>query len=221
MTRKILTEMYLHEESSFYQIVSAIGAIGVSLEEGAVVDTFADIISKKKELTSKTGDWPQYVQLASWLTYLGSLIDVRGTSLEEIYLDSVTFSMETMSKGLALGYSWNAYKVWDARWSSLTGIFWERRKWPDLHYIDDVELHIIETHSLQSPSSFNMLGEFDFSDEKLQDTIGVLAKSRPNSSLKIGRHQIDNPKFSSWGKIVLWQVIDVEPITVFGMFENG
>ena len=118
--KKNFKEMYLHEESSFYQIVSAIGAIGVSLEEGAVVDTFADIISKKKELTSKTGDWPQYVQLASWLTYLGSLIDVRGTSLEEIYLDSVTFSMETMSKELALGYSWNAYKVWDARWSSLT-----------------------------------------------------------------------------------------------------
>ena len=113
-------EKYLHAESSFYQIVSAIGAIGVSLEEEAVVGTFADIIAKKKELTSKTGAWPQYVQLASWLTYLGSLIDVRGTSLEEIYLDSVKFSMEKMSKGMVLGYSWHAYKVWDARWSSLT-----------------------------------------------------------------------------------------------------
>ena len=41
--------------------------------------------------------------------------------------------------------------------------FWERRKWPDLH--------IIET---QSSSSFNMLVEFDFLDEKLQDTISVL-----------------------------------------------
>ena len=28
------------------------------------------------------------------------------------------------------------------------------------------------------------------------------------------------PKFSSWGKTVLWQVIDVEPITAFGMFKN-
>ena len=26
---------------------------------------------------------------------------------------------------------------------------------------------VIETHSLQSRASFNMLGEFDFSDEKL------------------------------------------------------
>lgn len=105
---------YLQAESSFYQIVSAIGAVGVSLEEDAVVNTFANIIAKKKELTSKTGAWPQYVQLASWLTYLGSLIDVRGTSVEAIYLDAVKFSMEKMSKGMALGYSWHAYKVWDA-----------------------------------------------------------------------------------------------------------
>ena len=57
---------------------------------------------------------------------------------------------------------------------NVAGTFRERRKWPDLHYIDHVELHIIETHSPQSSSSFNMLGEFDFSDEKLQDTISVL-----------------------------------------------
>ena len=36
------------------------------------------------------------------------------------------------------------------------------------------EPHIIETHYPQSSSSFNTLGEFDFSDGKLQDTIGVL-----------------------------------------------
>ena len=35
-------------------------------------------------------------------------------------------------------------------------------------------LDIIETHSPQSWGSFNMLGEFDFSDDKLQDTTGVL-----------------------------------------------
>ena len=42
-------------------------------------------------------------------------------------------------------------------------------------------LDIIETHSPQSWGSFNMLGEFDFSDEKLQDTIGVLP---PRSTVK-------------------------------------
>ena len=35
-------------------------------------------------------------------------------------------------------------------------------------------LDIIETHSPQSSGSLNMLGEFDLSDEKLQDTTGVL-----------------------------------------------
>ena len=29
------------------------------------------------------------------------------------------------------------------------------------------------------------------------------------------------PKFSSWGKEVLCQVVDVDPITVFGNFDNG
>ena len=41
-------------------------------------------------------------------------------------------------------------------------------------------LGIIETHSPQSWGSFklNMLGKFDFSDEKLQDTTGVLPQKK-------------------------------------------
>ena len=55
-------------------------------------------------------------------------------------------------------------------------------------------LNIIETHSPQSWASFNILGEFDFSDEKFQDTTGVLPpKCRSKSSPKIGRRQIDPP----------------------------
>ena len=54
-------------------------------------------------------------------------------------------------------------------------------------------LDIIETHTPQSWASFNMLGEFDFSDEKLQDTTGVLPpKSRSKSSPKIGRREIND-----------------------------
>ena len=67
---------------------------------------------------------------------------------------------------------------------NVAGAFWERWKWPDLHYIDHVELHIIETHSPQSSSSFNMLGEFDFSDEKLQDMIGVLPQNADRNHLR-------------------------------------
>lgn len=28
--------------------------------------------------------------------------------------------MDRMSKSMKLGYSWHAYKVWDARWSGIT-----------------------------------------------------------------------------------------------------
>ena len=59
---------------------------------------------------------------------------------------------------------------------------------------------IIETHSPQSWGSFNMLGAFDFSDEKLQDTTGVLPpKNRPKSSPKIGGRQIDDTDAVSIG----------------------
>ena len=30
-----------------------------------------------------------------------------------------------------------------------------------------------------------------------------------------------HPKFSSWSKTELWQVVDVEPMPVFGKFYNG
>ena len=59
---------------------------------------------------------------------------------------------------------------------------------------------IIETNSPQSWGSFNMLGAFDFSDEKLQDTTGVLPpQNRPKSSPKIGGRQIDDTDAVSIG----------------------
>ena len=33
--------------------------------------------------------------------------------------------------------------------------------------------------------------------------------------------QMLDPKFSSWSKTELWQVVDVEPMPVFGKFYNG
>ena len=45
----------------------------------------------------------------------------------------------------------------------------------------------IETYSPQSWASYNMLGDFDFSDEKLQDMIGVLPpKADQNHPRKLG-----------------------------------
>ena len=46
-----------------------------------------------------------------------------------------------------------------------------------------------------------------------------IRKQRRRSGGQVG-NGIVHPKFSGWGKTVLWQAIDVEPITVFGMFKN-
>ena len=35
------------------------------------------------------------------------------------------------------------------------------------------------------------------------------------------RRAIVEPKFSSWSKTELWQVVDVKPMPVFGKFYNG
>ena len=57
-------------------------------------------------------------------------------------------------------------------------ISWQNRNMLEMpwwvSYLCSDEPDIIETHSPQSWASFNMHGEFEFSDEKLQDTIGVL-----------------------------------------------
>lgn len=114
-----LNDDFLKLEQSFYQIVLAVGTSGGSLNDSKVVNLFAKIIDKKRNFCRVDGAWEQYEQLAAWLTYLGSLVDVRNTAVEKTYLSAVEYSMAHMSKELKLGLSWHAYKFWDGRWSSI------------------------------------------------------------------------------------------------------
>lgn len=116
----VFTDKFLRVESSFYEIVSSIGAIGVSLDDKEVVEVLGEIVNAKRKLTRQDGAWTQYVQLATWLSYLGSLVDVPGTSMEEPYLKAVKYSMEHSTKKQRFGYSWHAYGVWENRWSALS-----------------------------------------------------------------------------------------------------
>lgn len=111
-------ENYLRIENSFYEIVSSLAAIGVSIKDPRVVKALGDIIQAKIKLTLENGAWDQYGHLARWLVYLASILELRGTSIEEVYLDAVSRSMMTMSKGLR-GYSWYAYASWSNRWSGI------------------------------------------------------------------------------------------------------
>lgn len=116
---KTFKKSYLKLEDSFAKIISSLSAEGLSLNDERVVLTIGEIIDTKRELTEEPDAWEQYVHLAKWLIHLGSIIEIRGTSIEEIYLKAVFRSMHTMSKKLVIGYSWHAYNAWKARWPSI------------------------------------------------------------------------------------------------------
>lgn len=112
----VYRDNYLLLEPSFFEIVSAVAAIGRSINDALVVAALDKIIQKKIELTRVNGAWDQYVHLAKWLIHLGSILELRGTSVERTFLEAVLRSMTTMSKTLYRGYSWHAYRAWDVRW---------------------------------------------------------------------------------------------------------
>jgi len=117
---KHFTSKYLRMEYSFYEITSSIRAIGVRFDDPQVVNMLGKIIEKKIELTHENDAWGQYVQLADWLIYLACYFQIKGTTIENIYLEGVLSSMTTMSKKLYLGYSWHAYKSWRRGWRKIT-----------------------------------------------------------------------------------------------------
>ncbi|WP_374522866.1 SIR2 family protein [Hydrogenophaga sp.] len=114
------TDNYLQIETSFFEIIASISAIGSSLNGAEVVKLLGTIIERKIGYTNGYGAWSQYGHLARWLTYLASLIDLAGTEIQDSFLKATLKSMESMSKGQELGYSWQAYRTWSAGWTSLT-----------------------------------------------------------------------------------------------------
>lgn len=110
---------YLKIENSFFEIISSLAAIGVSINNKRVVKILGDVIEEKINLTQETGAWTQYEHLARWLTYLASILELHGTSIERIYLKAALHSMTTMRKELYMGYSWHAYKSWKNHWPGI------------------------------------------------------------------------------------------------------
>lgn len=110
---------YLKIENTFFEIVSSLAAIGVSINDTRVVKALGNIIQAKIELTQENGAWVQYEHLARWLAYLASILELKGTSIEKIYLDAALQSMTSMRKNLYVGFSWHAYKSWSNRWPGI------------------------------------------------------------------------------------------------------
>ena len=113
------TDNFLLMESAFFEIVASISAIGLSINSKPVVDLLGKIIDKKIGFTQVIGAWEQYAHLAKWLIYLGSILELKGTSVQNVFLTATLRSMTTMSRRQLLGYSWHAHRAWAAGWPNL------------------------------------------------------------------------------------------------------
>lgn len=110
---------FLREENTFFEIISSLAAIGISINDDRVVRALGKVLELKIELTLENNAWNQYVHLAKWLIYLASILELKDTSIENIFLTAVLRSMNSMSKKLLLGYSWHAYQAWDTQWGKI------------------------------------------------------------------------------------------------------
>lgn len=113
------TDDHLRIENSFFEIISALGAIGKSINDKAVVSAIGKIIETKIRLTQEPGAWIQYEHLARWLIYLATILELKGKTIEPIYLSATLHSMNSMRKGQFLGYSWHAYTAWNTGWAKI------------------------------------------------------------------------------------------------------
>lgn len=116
---KEFSDNFIKIENSFFEIVSSLAAIGLSINDKRVVLALKKILTKKIELTQKSNAWEQYEHLARWLSYLASILELKGSAIESTYLKAALKSMQTMSRDYAYGFSWHAYKAWDSRWNGI------------------------------------------------------------------------------------------------------
>ena len=106
-------------ENSFYATVAKIAAIGRSIDDPLVVSMLGKLITTKTELTNESGAWEQYEHLARWLIHLASILELKETSIENIYLEAVLRSMNNMKPPYYTGYSQHAYNSWNNGWSQI------------------------------------------------------------------------------------------------------
>ena len=68
---------------------------------------------------------------------------------------------------------------------------------------------------------------WNFEAYKSDQTVDFRRRMRRMTTIRgptrtyFGAHGTVEPKFSSWSKTELWQVVDVEPMPVFGKIYNG
>lgn len=114
------TDKYLKGSDSFFEIVATLSSNGILISHPDVMKFLKDVLKRKDNFTSENGAWDQYEHLAKWLIHLGAIMDIKKTTLEEVYLSAVRTSFGNMSKKQILGRSWHAFTAWKTGWYSLT-----------------------------------------------------------------------------------------------------
>ena len=94
---KKFTDTYLKKRDSFFEIVATLSSNGILISHPDVMKFLKDVLRSKDNFTSENGAWGQYVNLANWLIHLGSIMDVKETPLEEVYLSAVNTSFGNLS----------------------------------------------------------------------------------------------------------------------------
>ncbi len=115
----VYTDHYLRVQSSFFEIIAAIPAVGMSITSDKVVELIGSIVKRKSSFTLEYNAWDQYTHLARWLIHLCCILELRGTPIESAILEAVHRSMSTMISSNTRGYSWHAYNAWASGWSNI------------------------------------------------------------------------------------------------------
>lgn len=114
--RKNWVDSFLRQGTSLFQIFATANINGVDVRSASFIDMLSQIFRRKIGFSGQLNAWEQYSHLADWLVHVGAIIDIRGTALENEYLNAVRHSMATMGSGYVRGRSWYAYSVWKDKW---------------------------------------------------------------------------------------------------------
>lgn len=118
--RKNWTDAFLRLGTSLFQIFASANINGVDVRSPTFIVMLSQIFQRKIRFSGQLNAWEQYSHLAEWLVHVGSIIDIRGTALENEYLAAVRHSMVTMTGTYVRGKSWYAYSVWKDKWKFMS-----------------------------------------------------------------------------------------------------
>jgi hypothetical protein len=116
---KIYTDDFLKLRVSLPTILMQAATIGIDTTDTGFLKTLLDILEKKREFTYESNAWVQYEHLADWLIEVASVVLIKSTMIEAGFCELVKYSFKKSSRKLYKGYSWYAWKEWNARWHEM------------------------------------------------------------------------------------------------------